>query len=44
MIRIEENYMLFDIDEAAWRQVVEARGGCACHISAPCDACVEPVT
>ncbi len=44
MNRLEEGQSLLDVDEAAWGQVVEARGGCTCHISAPCHVCVEPVT
>jgi hypothetical protein len=44
MIRIEEGDVLLDVDEAAWGQVIEARGGCTCHVSPPCNACAEPVT
>lgn len=35
---------LIDIDEAAWRQVVEGRGGCACHLAPPCAACTHEPT
>lgn len=41
---ISESDCMMDIDGAAWKQIVEARGGRSCHISPPCKACVEPVT
>ena len=44
MIRINEGDALFDVDEDAWRQVLEARGGCKCCIIPPCGACSEPIT
>lgn len=33
---------LGDHDEAAWRQLLESRGGCSCCISPPCNNCTEP--
>ena len=41
---IAEDECLFDVDEAAWRRLVELRGGCRCCISPPCHACTEPTT
>lgn len=35
---------LGDHDERAWRQLLEARGGCSCCISPPCNNCTEPPT
>lgn len=43
-VRISEDDCMLDVDEAAWRRIVEKRGGCRCFLSAPCSACVEPVT
>lgn len=43
LIQIDEDECLMDIDEAAWREIVEGRGGCRCHISPPCGACTEPI-
>ena len=43
LIQIGEDDCLMDIDEAAWREIVEERGGCRCHISPPCGACTEPI-
>lgn len=39
----EEDCMI-DVDYSAWKQIMEDRGGCTCHISPPCNACVEPIT
>lgn len=41
---IAEDSCLLDVDESAWRDLVEGRGGCSCCISPPCHACTEPVT
>lgn len=41
---IAEDECLLDVDEAAWRSVIEDRGGCRCHISPPCNACTEPIS
>ena len=41
---ISEDECLLDVDESAWRRLVEKRGGCRCHLSPPCAACSEPVT
>jgi len=41
---ISEDECLIDVDDSAWRRVLESRGGCRCHLSAPCNACVEPVS
>ena len=41
---ISEDEWLLDVDESAWRRLVEKRGGCRCHLSPPCAACSEPVT
>lgn len=35
---------LGDVDEAAWRRLLEKRGGCSCHISPPCSSCCDPVS
>lgn len=39
---IKEDDCLLDVDEEAWRSIVERRGGCRCCISPPCNACTEP--
>ncbi len=44
LIWLEENEWLGDADEPAWKQLVENRGGCSCHISPPCSACSEPIS
>lgn len=41
---IKADECLLDVDEAAWRSVIEDRGGCRCHISPPCNACTEPMS
>jgi hypothetical protein len=41
---IGEQDWLLDVDEKAWRSLVENRGGCRCHISPPCDACSNPIS
>jgi hypothetical protein len=43
LIYIEEDVFIGDVDESAWNQLVENRGGCSCHISPPCGACSNPV-
>jgi len=43
-IEISDDECLMDVDESAWRRVVELRGGCRCCISPPCNACVEPIS
>jgi len=42
--RIDEQDCLLDVDEKAWRSLVENRGGCRCHISPPCGACSDPIS
>jgi hypothetical protein len=44
LTKIAPDACLLDVDESAWRSVVEHRGGCNCCISPPCNACVEPIT
>lgn len=44
LTRIGENESLLDVDEAAWWQALEHRGGCYCFRSPPCGACTEPLT
>lgn len=39
---IREDVCLLDVDAPAWRQLIEIRGGCRCHLSPPCSACTEP--
>jgi hypothetical protein len=41
---IDEQDCLLDVDEKAWRSLVENRGGCRCHISPPCGACSNPIS
>ena len=41
---IGEQDCLLDVDEKAWRSLVENRGGCRCHISPPCGACSNPIS
>ena len=41
---IDEQDCLLDVDEKAWRSLVENRGGCRCHISPPCNACSNPIS
>ncbi len=41
---IEEGHCLLDVDERAWRLIVENRGGCRCYRSPPCFACSEPIS
>jgi len=41
---IDEQDCLLDVDEKAWRSLVENRGGCRCHISPPCGACSDPIS
>lgn len=38
---ITEDDCLLDVDEKAWKNIVESRGGCLCHVSPPCNACTE---
>lgn len=40
---IDPDEPLLDVDYDAWKQVLETRGGCSCHISPPCFNCVEPI-
>ena len=35
---------LLDVDERAWRRLLEIRGGCRCCISPPCFACTNPAS
>ena len=35
---------LGDHDDSAWRQLLENRGGCSCHIAPPCSNCTEAPT
>ena len=44
LIYIPEDECLIDVDESAWRKILDARGGCTCFISPPCWACAEPLT
>jgi hypothetical protein len=41
---IGERDCLLDVDEKAWRLLVENRGGCRCHISPPCGACSDLIS
>jgi len=41
---IGEQDALLDVDEKAWRLLVENRGGCSCHIAPPCGACSNPIS
>jgi hypothetical protein len=40
----DESTCLGDIDAEAWRRILELRGGCACHVSPPCQNCFTPLT
>jgi hypothetical protein len=31
-------------DDGLYRQLVDMRGGCCCHLSPPCNACCTPLT
>ena len=44
MNHLDEGDWLGDVDYGAWLRIVEARGGCSCHMSPPCSACSEPIT
>lgn len=33
---------LGDVDMRAWFDLMTCRGGCRCHLSAPCRACTDP--
>jgi hypothetical protein len=44
LTKIESNVWLGDVDENAWKRLLEKRGGCSCHLSPPCDNCVDPLT
>ena len=41
---IDERDYLLDVDEKAWRSLIENRGGCRCHLSPPCGACTDPIS
>lgn len=41
---IAEDDCLLDVDEAAWRRVLDKRGGCSCCVSPPCNNCTDPIT
>ena len=41
---IDERDCLLDVDEKAWRSLIENRGGCRCHLSPPCGACANPIS
>jgi hypothetical protein len=43
LIKISENDCLLDVDESAWNELVENRGGCRCHLCPPCHACSDPI-
>lgn len=44
LTHISEDCCLLDVDEGAYGRLVSERGGCRCHLSAPCSACAEPFT
>ena len=33
-----------ELSEGQYRRFIEARGGCSCHLSPPCNNCFEPAT
>jgi hypothetical protein len=41
---IAEHDCLLDVDEKAWKALVENRGGCRCFLSPPCGACSNPIS
>ena len=41
---LSEGDWLGAVDMAAWRRIVDHRGGCRCHLSPPCSACSDPIT
>ncbi len=43
LIQIGETDCLFDVDESAYRRLLEKRGGCYCCVSPPCSACSDPI-
>ena len=44
LTHISEDDWLADVDDVAWGQLVDGRGGCRCFLSAPCGACSEPIS
>lgn len=42
--KLKAKVWLGDVDEPAWKRLLETRGGCSCHLTSPCRNCTEPLT